>query len=263
MSNVRVDEENLILLVQEHRYLWDLRDPEYKNNTLKKNAWDSIAQQLHTTDMVAKNKWRNLRDTFARKLAEINQPSGSGYKHVRWKFYEQMSFLKDMLASRHRVGNLESSWQDESIEYLEESDDLLEHLDPANKQRATENNRKRKQDDRVLQDIVNVEKERNELLKQRQQKSSNYHVMMSVVTLLDSLPDLNDQLDASEEILEFAYQVIKSKRRKRTNEENQKKFSLSENTTVYMLIPIVSLNRQHSTMLSVLVCVVYSKRRLL
>ena len=106
---------------------------------------------------------------------------------------------------------------------MEESDDLLEHLDPANKQRATENNRKRKQDDRVLQDIVNVEKERNELLKQRQQKSSNYHVMMSVVTLLDSLPDLNDQLDASEEILEFAYQVIKSKRRKRTNEENQKK----------------------------------------
>ena len=186
--------------------------------------------------MVAKNKWRNLRDTFAHKLAEINQSSGSGYKHVRWKFYEQMSFLKDILSSRPRAGNLESSWQgsiffyyfillcgilflfiiliqtDESIEYLEESDDLLDHLDPVtNKRRATENNRKRKQDDRVLQDIVYVEKERNELLKQKQQKSSNYHVMMSVVTLLDSLPDLNDELDASEEILEFAYQVIKSK----------------------------------------------------
>ena len=62
----------------------------------------------------------------------------------------------------------------------------------------------------MVQDIISVEKERYELLKQKQQKCSNHRIMMSVVTLLDALPDINDQLDAIEEILEFVYQVIKT-----------------------------------------------------
>ena len=66
-----------------------------------------IVNSFNILGIVAKNKWRNLRDTFSRKLAELNQPSGSGYKHVRWKYFEQMSFLKDTLTSRPRSGNLE------------------------------------------------------------------------------------------------------------------------------------------------------------
>nr|XP_049467026.1 uncharacterized protein LOC125908355 [Anopheles coluzzii] len=126
MANSRVDDEKLIILVQEHPFLWDLRDSRYKDNFLKKNTWDMIGNQLQINGtyylhlerkgarsfaiedgIVAKNKWRNLRDTFSRKLAELNQPSGSGYKHVRWKYFEQMSFLKDTLTSRPRSGNLE------------------------------------------------------------------------------------------------------------------------------------------------------------
>lgn len=36
----------------------------------------------------------------------MNQPSGSGYKHVGWKYFQVMSFLKDCYASRPREGNV-------------------------------------------------------------------------------------------------------------------------------------------------------------
>ncbi|XP_052889214.1 putative nuclease HARBI1 [Anopheles moucheti] len=225
MAYVKINEERLISLVQECRLIWDLGDPKYKNNRLKKAAWDEIGGQLNVPGIVAKNKWRGLREVFSRKLAETRQPSGSGYKHIRWKFFHQMNFLKDSLASRPRKDNLEAAVEQESEEYLEEfleEEDRIDHAGgetsnsgllpiPKNDKQpsgqTSAGRSRRETDGALLEELVALEKERHAMVSK---KSGNYHAMMSLVELMDMLT-VEDQIDAREEILRFGHRVLKEK----------------------------------------------------
>jgi len=57
----------------------------------------------------ASNKWRNLRDTYVRKLSEQNKyvPSGSATeakaKPVSWPYFELMGFLRATVTRRKFV----------------------------------------------------------------------------------------------------------------------------------------------------------------
>uniref|UniRef100_A0A182IXZ8 MADF domain-containing protein n=2 Tax=Anopheles atroparvus TaxID=41427 RepID=A0A182IXZ8_ANOAO len=188
MANKQLDEEKLIMLVQENRQLWDRRDINYKDFGVKKNTWRSIGEQLNVDDIIAKNRWRYLRDTYCRKIIEINQPSGSGCKPIQWKHFDQMGFLKDTLASRPRMGNVEGK---------EENSNEGQYW---------------MQDGPVLDDVLTLEKERHEVTKKRFEHSGNYHAMLSFVPLLDRLTE-EDQMDAREQIIKFAHQIIREKKK--------------------------------------------------
>uniref|UniRef100_A0A182SCH1 BESS domain-containing protein n=1 Tax=Anopheles maculatus TaxID=74869 RepID=A0A182SCH1_9DIPT len=144
----------------------------------------------------------------------MHQPSGSGYKHMRWKYLDQMSFLKDTLESRPRVNNLEAAEESIIEEYLDECENY-ESAGEVGKFATPEAIRSKPKmktnQDHALQELVALEKEIHEMMRTRSEKSGNYHVMMSLVPLLDSLTE-KDQMDAREEILRFTHRVIKEKK---------------------------------------------------
>ncbi|XP_040161524.1 uncharacterized protein LOC120899584 [Anopheles arabiensis] len=126
-----MDEEKLITLVEQNKCLWASSHKEYKNQYMRQQAWKSIAAVLNSTENEVKKRWRSLRDTYSRKLNDMNQPSGSGYKHVGWKYFQVMSFLKDCYASRPREGNVPIRKDPVNEEYLEYdyNNNEVEHLD--------------------------------------------------------------------------------------------------------------------------------------
>ncbi|KAL3186346.1 hypothetical protein MRX96_028064 [Rhipicephalus microplus] len=75
MSQAVVQNDLLISLVYEQRVLWDKRLAAYKNIDARTAAWIAVATSLGLAgtqgDTAAISKrWRNLRDTFCKKLRE-------------------------------------------------------------------------------------------------------------------------------------------------------------------------------------------------
>lgn len=56
----------------------------------------------------AAKRWKSLRDTFMKIIAEERQPSGSGRasKRKKWRFYDQMCFVRDTLSNTPYVNSI-------------------------------------------------------------------------------------------------------------------------------------------------------------
>lgn len=71
-----------------------------------------IDEKLNLYPGTASSKWRNLRDTYVRKLSEQNKyvPSGSAAeakpKSVSWPYFELMGFLRSTVTRRKTFSNI-------------------------------------------------------------------------------------------------------------------------------------------------------------
>ncbi|KAF5274422.1 hypothetical protein FQR65_LT04338 [Abscondita terminalis] len=79
----KMDAELLINEVYKRMALWNQTHPDHHNRYIVEKQW-----VIGTAD-AAKNKWKNLRDTFRKELAKIPKPkSGDGGTFTlesRWK----------------------------------------------------------------------------------------------------------------------------------------------------------------------------------
>ena len=56
---------------------------------------------------IIETKLRSLRVEYGRRLREVNKPSGSaGGKVKKWRFFDQLHFLRDCVIPRATVSNL-------------------------------------------------------------------------------------------------------------------------------------------------------------
>ncbi|XP_049527516.1 uncharacterized protein LOC125947175 [Dermacentor silvarum] len=129
MMNAAVDRasenELLISLVRGHRSLWDQASQDYRNASLRNASWIAVAKGLGlsgTNDEVLKisRRWRNLRDTFAKKLRDSRKKSGAaaGEPTSTWKNFDDMLFLRDILEPRQTTTNMEIFRDDSAEEIL-------------------------------------------------------------------------------------------------------------------------------------------------
>ncbi|CAH1974384.1 unnamed protein product [Acanthoscelides obtectus] len=79
------------------------------------NLLKEVAAECNTTDIIAKKKWKRLRDSFRNELKKECKPKsgdaqGSPCK-PQWKWFKNMEFLRGTLSSRSMEGNLRrDSW---------------------------------------------------------------------------------------------------------------------------------------------------------
>ncbi|KAK9510237.1 hypothetical protein O3M35_005064 [Rhynocoris fuscipes] len=90
----------LITAVYRRRPLWDPSDVHHHNRILVANLWKDVGQELGLNVMLAKSKWRGLRDYYRQQVKRtIDQPdgpqAGSGWAH-----FNQMSFLQSTILPR-------------------------------------------------------------------------------------------------------------------------------------------------------------------
>ena len=186
----------------------------------------------------------------------MNQPSGSGYKYIGWKYFNQMSFLKEVQESRPRIGNLPTcegnfwlyiwlvnlpnlflfhciSTDTFEAEYLDDDDVQVDtdHTDgdglvSTNNDVAiapTKKRSKEKPADNALEALLELEREKQQLLrdiemrKSEKHKSTNYYFLNSLVEPLNSLP-LVAQLNIKEQFSAILHAAL---REHAQNTENQ------------------------------------------
>ncbi|KAF6214014.1 hypothetical protein GE061_011743 [Apolygus lucorum] len=101
-----MNDEKLIELVREQPILYDTTQKGYNNINLKANVWDAIAAKFDfQSGDEAKNMWLKLRDAYRSSLKRLETRSGDeGFpsKSAKWKFSDQMSFLKPYMKDRKR-----------------------------------------------------------------------------------------------------------------------------------------------------------------
>ncbi|XP_073839745.1 uncharacterized protein [Musca autumnalis] len=114
--------ERLIICVQQHPCLYNVRSPEYVDRIKKAHTWTQIVDELLALDSClnaeeVKRKWRNLRVQFMHeeRLVAMSKKSGAGAGDIyipRLWCYSQMCFLKnytEMRTSKDNVTNTEST----------------------------------------------------------------------------------------------------------------------------------------------------------
>ncbi|VEN36621.1 unnamed protein product, partial [Callosobruchus maculatus] len=77
-----VNEDCLIIYVQEHECLYDLKHKDYDNNLIKDNTWREIANKLKSTSEECKNKWALLRSYYRRALNRRKTIRSARYDYV-------------------------------------------------------------------------------------------------------------------------------------------------------------------------------------
>ncbi|XP_061496461.1 uncharacterized protein LOC133390967 [Anopheles gambiae] len=105
----------------------------------------------------------------------MNQPSGSGYKYMGWKYFNQMSFLKEVQKSRPRIGNLPTCEGNYWLEIDREKQQLLRDI---------------------------------EMRKSEKNKSTNYCFLNSLIEPLNSLP-LVAQLNIKEQFTAILHAALR------------------------------------------------------
>ncbi|XP_067634256.1 uncharacterized protein [Eurosta solidaginis] len=96
MDGGRVIEE-----VKKRRPLWDLFDKKNFDKLLIIKLWEEIAVELDSPTNEVKKKWKNLRDTYRMVLKRERRAicNGQTYNGKKWKYTQEMSFLKDVMTT--------------------------------------------------------------------------------------------------------------------------------------------------------------------
>ena len=89
----------LIDSVHENEVVWNTSKASYKNKNVQEAAWQRIAESIGLAGKpnCVKIKWRDLRDTYRKKLKSETPKSGDagGTKKNRWPWMKAMEFTKN------------------------------------------------------------------------------------------------------------------------------------------------------------------------
>ncbi|XP_064602761.1 uncharacterized protein LOC135468431 [Liolophura sinensis] len=119
--------------------IWDVSCKGYKDNYVRNEAYNAVANEMNMTVHQVKERYRNLRTYYGRekKKIEKSERNGDGHSEVyrsKWEYFDVLdSFLKDSLRGRQSSSWYSTEWSpgdDEEgeslgdISYCEENTDL-------------------------------------------------------------------------------------------------------------------------------------------
>ncbi|XP_034107403.1 uncharacterized protein LOC117570073 [Drosophila albomicans] len=126
-------EKELITLIQQEDMIYNYSNQNYRNVKLKLEAWDEISRKLKKPVKQCRQKWKALRDQYAREYKRLKTQM-----HVdaisRWKHYDSLGFLQKYIQQKSLDGdtlNMLLPKHDsvvESDEHLDQSP--LRHAEP-------------------------------------------------------------------------------------------------------------------------------------
>jgi len=101
--------------LQRHPEIWNLAHPDYKKNTVRKNSWLLVAEEVaavgpRRTVEVLKKRWETIRDANKKTNNPNKIPTGSAADSVsKSKYAASLSFLNPSSVGRTTFSNLSAS----------------------------------------------------------------------------------------------------------------------------------------------------------
>ncbi|XP_068149803.1 probable serine/threonine-protein kinase mps1 isoform X1 [Drosophila tropicalis] len=116
-------------LVSQHPYMYDRSHPDYMRKSSVDNAWQEISESMHDSVKKCKERWRNIRTSFARS---INVHSASGSNRMKpYYLTNELQFLKKHITPgvpipirgrRSRASNIDPDDDDDDDDDDDEDD---------------------------------------------------------------------------------------------------------------------------------------------
>ncbi|EJW81788.1 hypothetical protein WUBG_07304 [Wuchereria bancrofti] len=117
------DDSRLILIeeVRKRREVWEYKKERYATSERKKELFAEVADALNASGLVTaglyteedvRTQWKNLKDTFKRKLKRRQAEASAGYEDAEptWRFWSKMQFVKNNFGpDRNRSSALSST----------------------------------------------------------------------------------------------------------------------------------------------------------
>ncbi|CAG4944522.1 unnamed protein product [Parnassius apollo] len=91
-----METEKLVMLVRERRFLYDVKDNDYKNQGKVAEAWLEIAREMGNENGKQRaTKWKSMRDNYKKFKKSTETASGSAYKkYQKWPWADQLRFFR-------------------------------------------------------------------------------------------------------------------------------------------------------------------------
>ncbi|VDN08271.1 unnamed protein product [Thelazia callipaeda] len=117
------DDSRLILIeeIRKRREVWEYKKERYATSERKKELFAEVAVALNSSSLPTaglyteddvRTQWKNLKDTFKRKLKRRQAETNAGYEDVEptWRFWNKMQFVKNNFGpDRNRSSALNNS----------------------------------------------------------------------------------------------------------------------------------------------------------
>ncbi|XP_031328128.1 uncharacterized protein LOC116159310 [Photinus pyralis] len=118
-----MDDTILINLVEKYNFLYDRRHTDFKNKSMRANAWSTIGSILNTSAGEAEQRFAVLRNryTVEKKKMKANRSGDAGGIEKKWPLFDILSFLDTFIIPRRTTGNIStcSAKQDQETPILE------------------------------------------------------------------------------------------------------------------------------------------------
>ncbi|CAI6345567.1 unnamed protein product [Macrosiphum euphorbiae] len=101
-----VDDEKLIECVRNYPVLYKLSDKNYKDNSVKENAWKEIAHFVGKNVNDCKTRWRTVRDSYKKNLKKRKLGTGSAAPTKSKYNDDALSFLNNIEDERRTKSNI-------------------------------------------------------------------------------------------------------------------------------------------------------------
>ncbi|KAL3284827.1 hypothetical protein HHI36_018966 [Cryptolaemus montrouzieri] len=98
-----MDIDSLISAVLVRPSLWDRRLKSHSNRSMVQNLWEEVSKEMGVNEIVARKKWKYLRDQFSVEFGKIPKSrSGEPAPNytVKWPYFDSLLFLRDVVKPR-------------------------------------------------------------------------------------------------------------------------------------------------------------------
>lgn len=100
-------DERLIDEVRKFSNLYNTSCSNYKDSEMAQQSWQTIALSTNRSVKDCKDRWKYLRDQYAKKKKSMEGRSGDpGGKRHKWRFYDSLAFLSEHIKHRQTDTNI-------------------------------------------------------------------------------------------------------------------------------------------------------------
>ncbi|KAF2883425.1 hypothetical protein ILUMI_22735 [Ignelater luminosus] len=97
----------LIQHIKIRRALWDKALWDRIDGSAREVMWGDVAEQMKTSKEIVKARWKNLRDSYRKLLFKSLEQSQSEDIHPKWRYFQHLDFIKDIvLSTKSKVSDI-------------------------------------------------------------------------------------------------------------------------------------------------------------
>ncbi|XP_057314889.1 uncharacterized protein LOC130656062 [Hydractinia symbiolongicarpus] len=119
--------ERFMQEVQQYKILYDKFDSEFKNQDMKRNAWEKIGSIFNMNAMEAESKYKTIRSAYGRFLRKRKStPSGSSRNSISHE-YDYLEWLNTYIEHRETSTNFPTATPSSFVQVSPSSCDAAEN----------------------------------------------------------------------------------------------------------------------------------------